>query len=173
MKPDWDELGEKYENSKKVIIGDVDCTEEQNTKLCEEHGIKGYPTLKSYTPGDREGEVYEGDRDLPALKKFVKTLGPPCGPKHLSKCTEQQKVALEGYLATPLEQLTKKLASEQKDLDDAQAAHDGLMKELQSQFQQSDEALKALKEKSAGPIKLMKVVIANLTATADSAKEEL
>ena len=129
MKPDWDELGEKYENSKKVIIGDVDCTEDQNVKLCEEHGVTGYPTLKSYTPGDREGEVYEGDRSLAGLKKHVKTLGPPCGPKHLSKCTAEQKVALEGYMATPLPELSTKLASEQKEVADAQAAHDVAMHE--------------------------------------------
>ena len=64
MKPDWDELGEKYENSKKVLIGDVDCTLEDSKKLCEEQGVTGYPTIKYYNPGDREGPVYEGDRSL-------------------------------------------------------------------------------------------------------------
>ena len=38
MKPDWDDLGETFENSKKVLIGDVDCTVEGNKQLCEEQG---------------------------------------------------------------------------------------------------------------------------------------
>jgi len=45
MKPDWDTLGEKYEDSKKVLIGDVDCTG-SGKKTCERFGVEGYPTLK-------------------------------------------------------------------------------------------------------------------------------
>ena len=99
MKPDWDDLGEKYENSKKVLIGDVDCTVEGNKKLCEDQGVTGYPTLKYYVPGDKTGEVCEGDRSLAAMKTFVKTLGPPCSPSHWSKCNDEQKEQLKAALA--------------------------------------------------------------------------
>ena len=60
MKPDWDDLGEKYEGSKKVLIGDVDCTVDANKDLCQREGVTGYPTLKVYRPGSKEGEAYDG-----------------------------------------------------------------------------------------------------------------
>ena len=94
MKPDWDALGEEFENSKKVIVGDVDCTQEKSKKLCEDQGVKGYPTIKYYLPGDREGIDYKGERDLASLKAFTKTLGPPCAPKNLKACSEKEKAEL-------------------------------------------------------------------------------
>merc|ERR1712166_1205953 len=33
--------------------------------------IRGYPTLKWFPKGNKEGESYEGERDLPAFKKFL------------------------------------------------------------------------------------------------------
>jgi len=45
MKPDWDALGDVYEDSKTVLIGDADCTA-AGKSLCEKHGVRGYPTLK-------------------------------------------------------------------------------------------------------------------------------
>jgi hypothetical protein len=38
--------------------------------------VQGFPTIKSFTPGDDEGEDYKGSRDLAALKKFASELGP-------------------------------------------------------------------------------------------------
>ena len=95
MKPDWDALGEEFENSKKVLIADVDCTLDKNKKLCESQGVTGYPTLKYYLPGEREGIDYTGERDLETMRKFVKTLGPPCTPKSLNRCSAEDKLALE------------------------------------------------------------------------------
>ena len=39
--------GDEYENSKKVLIGDVDCTVEANKQLCEDQAVEGYPTARS------------------------------------------------------------------------------------------------------------------------------
>ena len=178
MKPDWDDLGEKYENSKKVLIGDVDCTEDANKDLCEAQGVKGYPTIKYYNPGDREGEVYEGERTLAALKKFVKTLGPPCSPSHLNKCTAAQKEELQGYLTKPATELQETIETMATELKEKEAAHEALMKSLQEQFQESESALTKLKADNGPKVKLMKAALANLTAVAEeagaeSAKEEL
>jgi len=95
MKPDWDELGEEFENSKKVIIGDVDCTTDGGKPLCEKFGVEGYPTIKYFNPPDQEGEKYEGDRSLKAMKKFAKTLGPACTVDQLNKCNKKQLADLQ------------------------------------------------------------------------------
>ena len=70
MKPAWDELGQMYKDSSSVNIVDVDCTEQSD--LCQQHGVSGYPTIKYYTPENgREGEKYAGGRDIESLKTFV------------------------------------------------------------------------------------------------------
>lgn len=170
MKPDWDELGETFENSKKVLIGDVDCTEEGNKQLCEEQGVKGYPTIKYYTPGDRVGEVYEGGRDLASLKAFVKTLGPPCGPAHPKRCTDEQKVMLDEFLAQSADSLAKQAEEATEKLATAKKEHESLLEELQAKYKASDEALKQLEASVAPPLKLMRTVIAHREAEAAKAE---
>lgn len=68
MAPAWDELEEYYAGQKKVVVGDVDCTSDRNKKLCEQHEVKSYPTIKIYTPETgEEGEKYDGARTIRVL----------------------------------------------------------------------------------------------------------
>jgi len=159
MKPDWDELGEKYENSKKVLIGDVDCTSDGGKPLCERFGVQGYPTLKVFNPPDTEGEAYEGGRTLKELKKFVKKLGPGCSPATWSKCTQQQKDELKPYLDMPKEELEAALEASKAKVKASQEQHDALMKGLQEQYEASEKANKAVAEAEAPKIKLMKAAL--------------
>ena len=55
MKPDWDALAQEYEGHPTVLIADVDCTA-GGKALCEKHGVKGYPTIKTFSAGDDDGE---------------------------------------------------------------------------------------------------------------------
>ena len=151
----------------------MDCTVKGNEQLCQDQGVKGYPTLKYYVPGGpREGEIYEGERDLKAMKKFAKALGPACGPKYLKKCSEEQKVKLEGFQATPPAELDGKIAEIAAEVAAAEKAHNELLESLQAQFKQSDEGMKALKAKYADDMKLMQQVAADNAEKAAKAVEE-
>lgn len=159
MKPDWDELGESFENSKKVIIGDVDCTTDGGKPLCEKFGVEGYPTLKYFNPPDKEGETYEGDRSLKAMKKFAKSLGPMCTADTFATCTKKQKAELQPYLDMPVKELETQLADMKAQLDTAQQEHDALLERLQKEFKESDENLKELKAELSPKIKLTRAAI--------------
>ena len=95
MKPAWDQLSDEFSGSKTVIIADVDCTVEQS--LCSKYGVRGYPTIKSFT-GNPDGDAYEGGRDYAALKKFAdESLGPSCSNDNIDLCDDDQKATLEKY----------------------------------------------------------------------------
>lgn len=99
LAPTWDELAEEYNEAKdgnKVIIAKVDCT--VDTSLCADQGITGYPTLKFFKEGSKEGVKYRGPRDLISLEAFIaESLGQkqpevpkpmPAAPKPVGKLVE-------------------------------------------------------------------------------------
>lgn len=50
MAGDWIAAGTAFKDTENVLVGNVDCTQEQ--ELCKEHGVRGYPTLKAYKKGE-------------------------------------------------------------------------------------------------------------------------
>ena len=67
LTPVWDELGEFFKDNADVVIAKFDATVNEADGV----EIRGYPTLKWYPKGNKAGENYEGERDLPAFKKFI------------------------------------------------------------------------------------------------------
>lgn len=45
-----------FENSKKVVIAEVDCDAAENKALCSKHGVTGYPTVEYFEKGKLEGQ---------------------------------------------------------------------------------------------------------------------
>ena len=84
----------------------VDCTKEENDKLCRNNGVEGFPTLKY---GDPEFlEVYEGSREFEEMYSFATTsLQVACSPKHLDACNDDDKAVLEEMLKMSYEDLKK------------------------------------------------------------------
>jgi len=91
MKPAWDQLGDEYASSSSVVIADVDCTVEQD--LCSTYVVKGYPTIKYFTPEvDDKGADYSGGRDFDGLKSFVsETLEVKCLLTDDTGCSDKEK----------------------------------------------------------------------------------
>jgi len=166
MKPDWDSLGKEFENSKTVIIADVDCTA-AGKSLCEKFGVRGYPTIKYFNPPDEEGEDYKGGRTLDDLKKFANTeLGPGCSVDALENCSDAQKKELEQYTAMDSAARDTMLTTLKSELAAAEAKHEALLKELQSTYKESMDGLEKLKEDSAPKIKLLKAATPSAAAAA-------
>jgi len=94
MKPAWDQLALEYKDSSSTVIGDVDCTS-SGQELCEEIGIKGYPTIKYYKAecSSRScGEDYQGGRDFVALKEFTEeNLVVKCTLENVEGCSDKEK----------------------------------------------------------------------------------
>jgi hypothetical protein len=171
MKPDWDSLGAEFKDSPKVVIGDVDCTA-GGKPLCDKYGVRGYPTIKYFNPPDEEGEDYKGGRDLAALKKFVETdLGPGCSVDAQENCSPEQLKELETYIAMDATERATKLESMKAALKKADDDHNELLKQLQAQFKESQDALEKLKEESAPVIKMLKA--ATPSGAAAAAKDEV
>ncbi|CAG0886167.1 unnamed protein product [Darwinula stevensoni] len=68
LAPTWDELGKVLEYDQSVQISKIDCT--AHKPLCQEHEVKGYPTLLWIEDG-KVVEKYSGQRTLEALKEYV------------------------------------------------------------------------------------------------------
>ena len=71
MAPIYDQLGEKFAESQKVVIAKIDATanELEHTK------ITSFPTIKLYKSGTNEAVDYNGERTLEGFTKFVESGG--------------------------------------------------------------------------------------------------
>jgi protein disulfide-isomerase A1 len=78
LAPIWEELGEAYKDNANIVIAKFDATENE----AEGVNIEGYPTLKWYPKGNKEGETYEGDRELADFKKFIDENAAKDSTKH-------------------------------------------------------------------------------------------
>lgn len=66
MKPAWDALYNAVAHPS-VFIGDVDCS--QQSQLCQNEGIVGYPTIKVYIDGTED--IYRGPRGFELLYDYT------------------------------------------------------------------------------------------------------
>ena len=102
MKPAWDQLGDEYESSGSVVIGDADCTA-SGKELCDEFEVRGYPTIKYFSAETGEkGDDYQGGRSFDALKKHVEdNLEAKCLLDATDGCTEKEKEFMTKWLEKP------------------------------------------------------------------------
>ena len=70
----------------------MDCTAD-GKPLCDQVGVRGYPTIKHGDPNNLED--YKGGRDYSALEKFAKGLKPVCSPAKLDLCDDETKAKIK------------------------------------------------------------------------------
>ena len=167
MKPDWDKLGDKYASSDSILIGDVDCTADSAKSLCSKYGVRGYPTIKTFS-GNPMGDDYKGGRTYDDLLKHVENnMGPSCGPDNRDKCSADELKELDELLAKPMAERKKLLETTQADLDKVGKDFEAFVETLQKQY---EEASKKKEDDENALQPKLKMLYA---ATKESKKEEL
>ena len=54
LKPAYEKVGASMKGLAKVAA--IDCDEEANKRICGEHDVKGFPTLKLFKPSAKKGK---------------------------------------------------------------------------------------------------------------------
>merc|ERR1740121_3041175 len=115
MKPAWDKLMTEFADHKTILVADVDCTA-SGQSLCQQVGVRGYPTIKHGDPNTLED--YKGGRDFAALKKFADGLKPSCSPANLDLCDATQAAEINKIMALPPAELESQIQEKEKAIAD-------------------------------------------------------
>jgi len=163
MKPAWDKLMAEFKDSKTALVGDADCTA-GGKALCDQIGVRGYPTIKQGDPNNLED--YKGGRDFDSLKKFAEeNLGPTCGPANLDLCDDEKKTLIEKFSKMSASDLAaaiqEKVDAQEKMETDFKAFVEGLQKSYSDANEKKDKDVEEIKNSGLG---LMKAVSAHNTA---------
>lgn len=159
MKPDWDQLMEQYSDSPVVKVAEVDCVG-SGKALCDQAGVRGYPTIKYGDPDDLQD--YKGGRTFKDLSGFAASLGPLCGPAHLDQCDEERKAKIEKYQAMSSEAREELLTEQAGRVQKIEADFKVLVEEISKRYQEAlakkDDHVKRIKDSG---LQLLKAVAAH------------
>lgn len=116
IRPVWDKLGEVHKDSKEaktVLIGDVDCTDDEAKPICDRISLSGYPTFKFFTrETGEEGADYHYGRTLEGFDDFVtKDLMQVtwCNAKTKENCNDEQLAYISEQQGRTKEELSAEL----------------------------------------------------------------
>merc|ERR1712176_1132294 len=153
-KPDWDKLMAEYNGHATTLIADVDCTT-GGKDLCNQVGIRGYPTIKHGDPNDLQD--YKGGRDFNALKKFAEGLGPTCGPANLDLCDDDKKKQIDEFKALGVAKREEKIKEEEAAMEKLEKEFKAFVEDLQKKYQDAsdkkDKDVEAIKSTGLGLLK--------------------
>lgn len=158
MAPDWQKLAEEWDGHKVGLVAEVDCTTD-GKPLCDEQGVRGFPTLKYGDPASLED--YQGGRSFDDLSAFAKeNLKPVCSPKNIDLCDADKKKQIEEYMKLEAADLEKKIETEEAKLTKAEEDFKSAVEKLQEQYQkvsaEKDATIAAVKDSGLGLMKAVK-----------------
>lgn len=170
MAPDWEKLMKEYDGHASIAVHEVDCTT-AGKPLCDNNGVKGFPTLKHGDPNNFED--YQGGRDYAAFSEFAKGLKPLCSPSNMDLCDEEGKAAIAAVQSLSDEEIETAVAAADKEAADAEELFKTELETLQATYQKlQDDKEATLAAIKASGVGMKKAVLAARKA-APVGKEEL
>jgi len=157
MKPDWDKLMKAFKDDEAKLVADVDCTA-GGKALCDQVGVRGYPTIKHGDPNNLED--YKGGRDFSALEKFAKGLKPVCSPAKMDLCEPEMKEKILELQKLSAADLDKQIKEKEAEIEKAEKFFTDEVDKLQKAYQKLQEdkeaTVTAVKESGLGLMKSVK-----------------
>jgi len=157
MKPDWDKLMKSFKDDESRLVADVDCTT-AGKALCDQVGVRGYPTIKFGDPNNLED--YKGGRDFAALEKFAKGLKPVCSPAKMDLCEPEMKEKILELQKLSAADLDKQIKEKEAEIEKAEKTFTDEVDKLQKAYQKLQEdkeaTVTAVKESGLGLMKSVK-----------------
>jgi hypothetical protein len=160
MKPAWDKLIEEFEGHDFVGVFDVDCTG-TGKPLCDQNGVRGFPTIKYGDPSNLED--YSGGRDFDSLKAHADGLKPVCSPSQRDLCDPDDLAEIDRLLEKGADHLRGHIAEGEQKIADAETTFKDEVSKLQAAYEklmkEKDETIAAVKADGMG---MAKSVLAHL-----------
>jgi hypothetical protein len=157
MKPDWDKLMKAFKDDDARGVFDVDCTA-AGKPLCDQVGVRGYPTIKHGDPNSLED--YKGGRDYAALEKFAKGLKPVCSPAKMDLCEPEMKEKILELQKLSAADLDTQIKEKEAEIEKAEKFFTDEVDKLQKAYQKLQEdketTVTAVKDSGLGLMKSVK-----------------
>jgi len=157
MKPDWDKLMTAFKDDDAKLVADVDCTT-GGKALCDQVGVRGYPTIKYGDPNNLED--YKGGRDYAALEKFTKGLKPVCSPAKMDLCEPEMKEKILELQKLSAADLDTQIKEKEAEIEKAEKFFTDEVDKLQKAYQKLQEdkeaTVTAVKDSGLGLMKSVK-----------------
>jgi len=152
MKPDWDKLMGEFADSTTSMVADVDCTSDDGKKLCEDHKVSGFPTIKYGDPTDLKD--YTGGRSFEDFKKFAEeNLGPTCGPDNVDLCKDEDKALIEKFQKMEMSELDAAIAEVDAKIKALGDKSEAAVAKLTGKIEEAKKEVEAQKKKDSAAIK--------------------
>ena len=71
LAPTYEKVAKAYANEKDIVIANVDANEEVNKGLASKYGVSGFPTIKWFPKGNKDGEEYSAGRGGDDFVAFI------------------------------------------------------------------------------------------------------
>lgn len=134
MTPEFAEFAEKWHDHPVGFVGKVDCTTTTGKILCDEHGIRGYPSLLWGDPAhlqNYEGQHMRAEYEKFADKHLVKRM---CNAANMDLCDKETREKIESFVAMDESELDALIQEEEDKLIDIEKTYSDSVAKLQARY---------------------------------------